>query len=109
MITPMTEMTPTVLRLKRDEHLYLEWPDGLRATIPIAALRAKCPCAGCREERRKAKGARLRVISGGTGPTTATAGEMVGNYAIRITFSDGHDAGLFSFDYLRELSAEFAR
>jgi DUF971 family protein len=38
-----------------------------------------------------------------TGPITALGADLVGNYAIRIRFSDGHDTGLFSWRYLREI------
>ena len=38
-----------------------------------------------------------------SGPLTATNAEFVGNYALRITFSDGHDTGLYSWKYLREI------
>lgn len=38
-----------------------------------------------------------------TGPLTATDAEFVGNYAVKIRFSDGHDTGLYSWKYLREI------
>jgi DUF971 family protein len=38
-----------------------------------------------------------------SGPITATDAEFVGNYAIKIRFSDGHDTGLYSWAYLREI------
>ena len=38
-----------------------------------------------------------------SGPLTATGAELVGNYAIRVSFSDGHDTGLYSWEYLREI------
>ena len=37
------------------------------------------------------------------GPLTAADAELVGNYAIRIRFSDGHDTGIFSWTYLRSI------
>ncbi|MFI4892674.1 MAG: gamma-butyrobetaine hydroxylase-like domain-containing protein, partial [Phycisphaerales bacterium JB058] len=37
------------------------------------------------------------------GEVTATSAELVGNYAIRIRFSDGHDTGIYSWAYLREI------
>lgn len=40
-----------------------------------------------------------------TGPLTATDAEFVGNYAIKIRFSDGHDTGLYSWKYLREIAS----
>jgi DUF971 family protein len=41
-----------------------------------------------------------------TGPLTAESLEFVGNYAIRIHFSDGHNTGIYSWDYLREIEPE---
>jgi DUF971 family protein len=38
-----------------------------------------------------------------SGPLTALGAELVGNYAIRIRFSDGHDTGIYSWSYLREI------
>ena len=37
------------------------------------------------------------------GPLVATDAELVGNYAIKIRFSDGHDTGIYSWEYLREI------
>jgi DUF971 family protein len=37
------------------------------------------------------------------GPITALNAELVGNYAIKIHFSDGHDTGIYSWDYLRSI------
>lgn len=37
------------------------------------------------------------------GPATAVGAELVGNYALRIRFSDGHDTGIYSWQYLREI------
>ena len=42
-------------------------------------------------------------------PLTATAAELVGNYAVRIRFSDGHDTGLYSWDYLRRIDPDHAQ
>ena len=39
------------------------------------------------------------------GPITATGGELGGNYAMRIEWSDGHAAGIYTFTYLRQLDA----
>jgi len=43
------------------------------------------------------------------GPLVAVDAEMVGNYAIRIRFSDGHDTGICSWGYLREIDPRNAR
>jgi DUF971 family protein len=58
-----------------------------------------------REEQKTAKKKTLLTILPGNyaGELSATSASMVGNYALKIEFSDGHDAGIFSFHYLREI------
>ena len=41
-----------------------------------------------------------------TGPISVVDAELVGNYAVRIRFSDGHDTGLYSWSYLREIDPQ---
>jgi DUF971 family protein len=100
------EAVPRKLNLKKDESLTIIWSDGRESVFPIQVLRAKCPCAGCKELRTQMSKSRLTVLpSSGVSRVTATGAQMVGNYAVRIVFSDGHDTGIFSFAYLREISA----
>jgi len=40
------------------------------------------------------------------GPLTALGAELVGNYAVRISFSDGHQTGIYSWEYLQEIDPE---
>jgi DUF971 family protein len=40
---------------------------------------------------------------GSSGPLTALSAELVGNYAIRVRFSDGHETGIYSWTYLRTI------
>jgi DUF971 family protein len=103
-----TSAAPTRLKLKRDRGLEIEWPDGSHFELSLATLRSMCPCAQCRETRAGAKTAkpatRLTVLPGNySGALTALGAEPVGNYAIRIDWSDGHGSGIYSFQYLREL------
>ena len=69
-------------------------------------FRSRCPCAACkatREEQAKSK-SRLNILPGNySGALTAVSAERVGNYAIRIDWSDNHGSGIYSFDYLREI------
>lgn len=97
--------TPRKLNLKKDESLTIIWSDGRESVFTIAQLRAKCPCAGCKELRAQMSKSRLTVLPDtGTLKVTALGAQMVGNYAVRIEFSDGHASGIFSFAYLREIS-----
>lgn len=100
------DVVPRKLNLKKDESLTIIWSDGREDVFSIQFLRARCPCAGCKELRAQMGKSRLTVLpSTGVSKVTALGAQMVGNYAVRIVFSDGHDTGIFSFAYLREISA----
>ena len=103
-------IAPVRLQLKRDEKLTIDWSDGQQSEISIGALRRNCPCAGCRELRQHMSKSRLTVLPTATeGPVTVVKAEPVGNYAIRLTWSDGHDTGIYSYTFLRSLMRGDAR
>ena len=97
--------SPQHLDLKKDTALTITWQDGHRSVYPIAHLRRLSPSADMRELRKSMKKNPLTILpsSGGSGKVTALDAELVGNYAIKITFSDGHATGLYTWDYLREI------
>lgn len=97
---------PLALDLQRDKGLSLTWADGSTSFYPIAYLRKMSPSAEAKDLRDKLAKNPLTVLParGATSaPLTATGAEMVGNYAIRIRFSDGHHTGIYSWSYLREI------
>lgn len=97
---------PLRLNLQRDLQLEIDWADGKRCVYPISLLRTMCPCATCREVRKDSQAGKssLRILPGNfTKPITALSAELVGNYALRIEWSDRHDAGIYSFRYLRDI------
>lgn len=103
--------TPLKLDLKKDQALDVQWQDGRHCRYSISYLRSMCPCAQCRAMRDEQKTAKkkltLTILPGNyAGALTATSAAMVGNYALKIQFSDGHDSGIFSFAYLREICPE---
>jgi DUF971 family protein len=105
-MTP-SQITPVRLDLKRDEKLEIEWQDGHVSVFTIGYLRSMCPCAQCKivREGEGKKKSLLKILPGNyAGPVTAVSAEMVGNYAIRIDWSDAHGSGIYSFQYLREIS-----
>lgn len=101
---------PIRLDLDRAVALSVTWSDGRRSVYPIAHLRRLSPSADARQLREEMARNPLTVLpSSGTDPgqpLTALGAEMVGNYALRIRFSDGHDTGIYSWDYLREIDPE---
>lgn len=97
---------PVHLDLKKDRGLTVEWPDGSSSYYSIAYLRRMSPSAEQRQIREEMAKNPLTVLPAApaaTGPLTALGAEMVGNYAIRIRFSDGHDTGIYSWRYLRDI------
>lgn len=82
-----------------DSDLTVEWRDGVVSHYPFRALRDACPCAGCVDELTGEK-----VLDPATIPEDISIrkSEYVGNYAIRIDWSDGHNSGIYAFRFLRE-------
>lgn len=97
--------TPTRLDLKKDRGLTVEWSDGATSYFSIAYLRRMSPSADMKQLRDEMSKNPLTVLPAArsSGPLVATDAELVGNYAIRIRFSDGHSTGLYSWDYLRRI------
>jgi DUF971 family protein len=97
--------SPRHIDLKKDKGLTIEWQDGTTSYYSIAYLRRMSPSADARDIRDKLASNPLTVLpaSRSQGPLTASDAELVGNYALKITFSDGHATGLFSWKYLREI------
>ena len=99
---------PTRIDLKKDRGLTVEWSDGSTSYYSIAYLRKMSPSAEMRQLRDEQSRNPLTVLPASAsraspGPLTALGAETVGNYALRIRFSDGHDTGIYSWAYLREI------
>jgi DUF971 family protein len=92
----------------------ITWADAHQSHYDFAYLRENCPCATCNDERGK-KAAHAGASAGvapASGPSVlpmfkpklkARSAQVVGNYAIRIDFTDGHTTGIYSYDYLRTI------
>lgn len=95
--------TPANIQLIGNE-VAIVWEDGAESYFPMEDLRAASPSAQNIGERDI-----LGNQYGGDGPkkfpgVTVKMWEIVGNYAIRFDFSDGHKTGLYSYDFLRQLA-----
>ena len=102
--------TPIRLNLKKDEKLEVDWEDGHKSVFSISMLRTMCPCAQCKTVREGESGQKkslLRMLPGNWAQQiSATSAELVGNYALRIDWSDNHGSGIYSFHYLRSISPQ---
>ncbi len=99
---------PRHLHLERSRGLTVEWEDGTSSFLPLPYLRRMSPSAEARAMREALASNPLAVLPpGGVSAEELRAVdlELVGHYAVRIRFSDGHDTGLYSWRYLRELAA----
>lgn len=97
---------PTQLEVRGDNALLIRWSDQTAREYSFRELRDACPCATCRELRKESPAAAnpLQVLSSAEArPLKITGMTPVGNYAYTITYSDGHDTGIYTFEHLREL------
>jgi DUF971 family protein len=124
------DITPRRLDLKKDEKLTIAWADGRVCTYSIGYLRSMCPCASCKTVRegtaaappapspaqpqaasaaggapaKAKKTTRLTILPGNYAqPLSAVSAQLVGNYALKIEWSDRHASGIYSFEYLRKI------
>ena len=93
---------PTELRFRKTAaELAIRFDDGVEGAIPFELLRVESPSAETKGHGadRPHPPARKRRVG-------VTGAEPVGRYAVRIRFDDGHDTGLYTWAYLRELVEE---
>jgi DUF971 family protein len=92
-------LVPTAVKLHQlSRVLELEFADGQAFRLPYEFLRVHSPSAEVRGH-----GPGQETLQVGKREVTITEVESVGHYAIRPTFSDGHDTGIYSWDYLHDL------
>jgi DUF971 family protein len=92
-------VTPTELRLRTKSRLLeVAFPDGSRFELPFEYLRVYSPSAEVRGH-----GPGQETLQLGKHEVGITKVEPVGNYAVRLVFDDGHNSGIYTWGYLREL------
>jgi DUF971 family protein len=83
---------------KADKVLNVIFDDGAEYSIPFQTLRVESPSAEVQGHSPDQK-----VVVTGKENVGITKAEPVGRYAVRLVFDDGHDSGLFTWDYLYAL------
>jgi len=86
--------------------LLLEWAEGPSYRIPFRALRQLCPCAACVSETTGQRVLNPDSVSADIRPTSV---DYSGSYALKITWNDAHDTGLFTWEYLDEIGTAIAQ
>jgi DUF971 family protein len=96
---------PTAITLhEASQRLEVAFEDGARFELPAELLRVMSPSAEV-----KGHGPGQEVLQVGKREVRITGLEPVGHYALRLAFSDGHDTGLFAWDYLYQLGRDQQR
>lgn len=100
MIDNMTQAPTAINYFAKDRILEITWaPDDIRR-LSTLAVRAACACAACVDERT---GVRTLDVSTIPADIDILGMRPVGNYAVHVQWSDGHDTGIYSWDYLQKL------
>jgi DUF971 family protein len=100
---------PEHLAISKSKGIKIDWRDNHHSEYSLAYLRDECPCATCtgahgtepqKSEYSKEVATPFQMYK----PTLKMLKvEAVGNYAVRIDWSDGHNTGIYSFDHLRKI------
>lgn len=99
---------PKAIRASRSRAvLEIDWEDGHHSVYPLRGLRAACPCAECRggHAGMSASGSpdmlELPMVESRSAELTGM--ERVGNYALQLTWKDGHNYGIYTWELLRDM------
>ena len=85
-----------VRRIGEEKLLRITWGDSHVSDFPFAYLRGWCPCAGC-----QGHGGDRRYVH--AADTDLAKISVVGRYALNLEWGDGHQTGIYTYRYLREL------
>jgi DUF971 family protein len=109
---PTDAVTPLKVRVHKTEGtgIEIDWRDGHHSAWNFAWLRNACPCATCHEEREHAgrapgvpKPKPATLLPMYEAPVRPIEVTPVGKYALRFKWNDGHETGIYSWDYLRRV------
>lgn len=94
------QIEPREIKHEDDFNLRITWADGRECLFNAAALRRVCPCAQCVNEWTGERMLKPNTIADDIEIKDLS---LVGRYALNFQWSDGHQTGIYSFRYLREL------
>ena len=99
-----TKIAPKSIKLDAgDGTMGVQWTDGHFSAFTYQYLRDRCPCATCAGKAPAPPAPASPFPMFGVNKLKPLRAELVGRYALQIFWNDGHSAGIFAFDHLREL------
>ena len=99
------KIRPINVTADREKHiLTINWNDGRECTYSFAGLRAVCPCVQCQggHDLMGRPADKLLLQKSVNEELSLTAVNAVGSYAIQFAWTDGHDSGIYTWQYLYE-------
>jgi len=94
------------IKIIEKDKLSITWNDDTLSSISLKYLRDECPCAGCKGETILFKTFRPpKPVSVSPEMYKIKSIDTVGDYAIQIIWKDGHNTGIYSWEYLKILEA----
>jgi len=106
-----TQAEPEHIAISKSKGIQIDWKDGHHSQYALAYLRDECPCASC----TGAHGTEPQKSNYSAPPQPGNPFQMykpalkmlnvepMGHYAIQIHWNDGHNTGIYSYDYLRKI------
>ena len=93
------EYKPVEISEFSETSLYILWEDNHQSIYLYEDLRQICPCASCKKSSAKPN-FKKKILLGKVRPLKI---ENVGQYAVKFYWSDKHDTGIYTYDFLREI------
>jgi DUF971 family protein len=100
-------MSPKKIKIADKKSLEITWKDDSTGSIDLKYLRDQCPCASCKGETillRTYRPPKPQMAI--PGMYNVKAIDQVGGYAIQITWKDGHNTGIYTWEYLKQLTED---
>jgi DUF971 family protein len=100
-------MKPNQIKILNNQRIFIKWDNGNENSISLKYLRDECPCANCKGETILLKTYRTAKVNNlNTEMYLIQNIEPIGNYAIQISWRDGHNTGIYSWEYLLKLESD---
>ena len=95
-------MHPIKIKLIEKKKLLIIWDDKNESVLELRELRKRCPCATCLAERDKQSKMYIPLFA--ENQVTVKSINQVCNYAVQITWNDGHNTGIYEYNFLKNFS-----
>jgi DUF971 family protein len=96
-------MQPVKIKLLDNSFLLIKWDDNSESKIGLQKMRKLCPCASCFTNRENQSKSYIPLLL--TNQFAVAGMEVIGSYAIQISWKDGHDTGIYEYRLLKNLAS----